>query len=860
MVKDMLDRHSRYRGGGVMGLSDRVKKQVRRDSERGGPDPKAEFRAKLEQRKMQRGRVDINEVMGDKMQRGRPRGLESLLRAELQRKAVPRMAGGGVIRGYQQGGIPANYAAPQAYGGYGMPAQFSQRQEHLSPEVAQQYAALTQGIMKAGGRGYDDIRYRGPQLAGFTGMEAAAQGGAGAYGRGAGPQGTLQAASTLGEAARGIGSVIPEQQALARQYGTMATGARTLGTDAATEQKRIAGLMEASGTAAKATGTAAETAFQGVGTGIEGLADTSATAQRGYGTAAGELGTAAATAQRGYGTAAGTLGTAAATAQRGYGTAAGTATTSSVADQREKAAKDYATKSAESQRGLGAKLGAPQLQKGADMSDYMSQYTQGVTGPQLQQLMEFQKMQGQELGSSAAQAGAFGGLRQGVQAATQAQDVSQQAADIIGKSQQEAFQSAQAAFQGDRSAQQQAQTAQLAAERGALAAETGQQATQLSAEQQALSQEMNQQQFGAGQEQAATQAAMDAQRFGAGQEQAAHQTAMDAQRFAAGQEQGAYQTAMGGRQANLSAQQAALAAAQQGRSQYEGALTGAAGLADVGTGRALQGYGTAADMMGGQGRAMAAGTAAYGQLAGIGRDQMALGRDQQGQQIERFDLMNRYGGQQRKLQQTGLDIAKAEHEKAMQYPERQIGWMNQQLGALPYQNIVSQSSYAPQQGPLSTTLGAVTGGLDAAAAWNANQPNAGQQPAAGTQPWQPTSTFNPNQSLFPAGGATGSGLGLSAGATGPANFGMAAGAPGAGFGAGATNTGFGAGAGAGAGAPQTAFGTTSQFSNIDKFNAAGNAAGGMIGSYNTGGYMPYYGMAGGGYVPGIIGVGRGMGR
>ena len=39
----MPDKYRRYgNGGGVMGLSDRVKKQVRRDSERGGPDPKAE--------------------------------------------------------------------------------------------------------------------------------------------------------------------------------------------------------------------------------------------------------------------------------------------------------------------------------------------------------------------------------------------------------------------------------------------------------------------------------------------------------------------------------------------------------------------------------------------------------------------------------------------------------------------------------------------------------------------------------------------------------------------------------------------------------------------------------------------------
>jgi len=642
---------------------------------------------------------------------------------------VGRRASGGVI-GFQQGGFPANYAAPQAYRGYGMPSQFAQRQEFLSPEVAQQYAAVTQGIMDAGTRRWDDVRFRGPQLAGFTDLEAAARAGVGAYGRGQGPQGTRQAASTLSQAARGIGSVIPEQEALARQYGTMAADAKTLGKDAAKEQERIAGLMEDSGVAAKTTGTEAETAFEGIGSGIQSLADTSAIAERGYGTTAGTLGKATELAQRGYGTTAGTLGTEAARAQRGYGTAADTATDTSLKLQREKAAKDYATQSAKAQRQLGTTLGKPDLQKKADLSQYMSQYTAGVTDPQLQQLMEFQKMQGQELGSQAAAAGAFGGSRADVEQRKLREQTTQKAADIIGQSQQEAFESAQQAFQADRAAQQQAREAALAAERGALAAETGQQATQLSAEQQALQQQMQQEQFGAAQEQAAHQTAMDAQRFGAGQEQAAHQARMDAERFGLDVERGAHQTAVGGRQANLAAQQAALAAAQQGSSQYEKALTGAAGLADVGTGRELQGYGTAADMMGGQQRAMSAGLGAYGQLAGIGGQQAQLGGQQQREQMARLDMMRDYGRDERQLRQAEIDMQKAEHQRAMQHPEKQIAWMNQQLGALPYQNIVQSAQYDPQAGPMSTMLGAAASGAATAAQLQSNQ--AGQQQGGGT--------------------------------------------------------------------------------------------------------------------------------
>jgi len=615
-------------------------------------------------------------------------------------------------QGYQ---MPADYAAPQSYGGYGMPAQFQQRQEYLSPEVAQQYADLTKGIMRAGTRGYEDVRYKGPQLAGFTGMEAAAQAGAGAYGRGAGPRGTLQSAATISEAATGIGSLVPRQQTMATDYDTMGTGAKA-------------------------------------------LADKSAIAQR------------------------------------GYGTTADTATTTSLKLQREKGLEDYATESATDQRALGTKLGAPSLQKSADLSKYMSQYTAGVTDPQLQQLMEFQRMQGQELGSEAAQAGAFGGLRQGVQAATQAQDVSQQAADIIGKGQQEAFQSAQQAFQADRAAEQEGQRAELAAERGALAAETGQQATQLSAEQGAHQQRMSQEQFGAGQEAAAHQAA-------------------------------------------------------------------------------IGGYGTQAEMMRGQRAAMGDEMGAYRGIAGIGGQQMNLGQQQQAEQMARFDMMNRYGGQQRQIQQAALDMAKAEHQQAMQYPERQIGWMNRQLGALPYQNIVSDSGYAPQVGPLGTTLGAVTGGMEAAEDWRSNQPNPAQ-PGGPLPARPPALTLPPGvQAGAPLPGWRG-GVpkreGLPTPSLGPVN--VSAPPPGSMTDnasrqarADLNKTAY------GWGVPKRELGATGAVWPQSTPPIMGNMLGGGgttwspssggEGGFRGGGYLRQ--VRGGGYLrqaPGIIGVGRGMGR
>ena len=47
-------------------------------------------------------------------------------------------------------------------------------------------------------------------------------------------------------------------------------------------------------------------------------------------------------------------------------------------------------------RDIGTTMAAPEMQKKADLSQYMSQYTKGVTDPQLRALQEFQKQQGQE--------------------------------------------------------------------------------------------------------------------------------------------------------------------------------------------------------------------------------------------------------------------------------------------------------------------------------------------------------------------------------------------------------------------------------------------------------------------------------
>ena len=146
--------------------------------------------------------------------------------------------------------------------------------------------------------------------------------------------------------------------------------------------------------------------------------------------------------------------------------------------------QQQAGQAAQAMRGVGQQMGAPQMQTQANLQDYMSQYGKGVTDPQLEALREFQQIQGQELGSQAATSGNLGSMRQGVQAAQQARDVSRQAADIIGGQQQKAFESAQQAFQADRSAQQQGLGQQLTAEQQAAQAQATGQQQALTAQQQ----------------------------------------------------------------------------------------------------------------------------------------------------------------------------------------------------------------------------------------------------------------------------------------------------------------------------------------------------------------------------------------
>ena len=351
------------------------------------------------------------------------------------------MASGGVVklqeggrptrrsRGYRARALPTGYGGPQGYQGYGMPGSFQQRQEFVAPELASQYADITQGIMDAGTRTYDDIRYRGPRLAGFTPEEQAYKAAVTRIGTGEGPRATRQAEQTIGEAARGIGSV--------------ATAA-----------------------------------------------------------------------------------------------------------------------------------GAPSLLKDADLSPYESQYTQGVIDPQIRAIREAAKQQAAELGSSAAQAGAFGGYRHGLQEQAIGQQEIQQIGDVTAKGAEEAFRAAQAAQQQDASAEAAARDQQMAA---------------------------------------------------------------------------------------------------------------------------------------------------FGRLGGMGASQMQLGSQMGADEMRRLQAMRDAGMDTRRLQQTGYDMQKAEFEKEMQHPERQLKFMTGMLQQLPYQNITQQAMYTPQAGPMTTMLDAAGQDIENLANYQAQQ-------------------------------------------------------------------------------------------------------------------------------------------
>ena len=591
-------------------------------------------------------------------------------------------ASGGII-GLEQGGPAPTMSQVTSYG--------------VPQQTAQQWANLTDRVVTEGQRPYQ--QYAGQRIAGFTQPEAAAMAGRVAYGQGMGPMGTRQAAQTLGQAGQMIGGaqqglmgLQPQYAQMAGQFGAAAPLAQQQAQQAALGMGQLAGRAELQGQLAGAgmrtTGTTGQKRQDILGAGQATTGKTAQTAIDKFGTGLATAGGQALSAQQQF---AGGL-----PSEGGLGGMVGMGT----------AAQQAGETGAGTMRDIGTTMAAPEMQKKADLSQYMSQYTKGVTDPQLRALQEFQKQQGQELGSQAAQAGAFGGYRQAVQQGQQAQAATQQAADIIGKGQQEAFESAQQAFERDRAA---------------TAAGHGQ---RLTAEQQA-----------AAQEQQGLQAQMGAQQQAAqmGDVGAARQLqGLQAQLGAAGQ--GA-QLGMQGLAAQQAAEQAGVGMSQLG--QQQGAQTAQAGTQlglgalQAAQGTREQGWGTYGQMLGQQQGAIGAQGQLYGQmggmggqLAGVGGQQMQLGGQQQQQQLERLRGMEAAGEKQRQMQQQSLGMGYQDWQNQLNQERSNIGWQQSAMSGLPYKGAVTQSRFEPQ---LSGGAKALDTGLAGLAEYQAYQQ--GQQGA-----------------------------------------------------------------------------------------------------------------------------------
>jgi len=134
-------------------------------------------------------------------------------------------------------------------------------------------------------------------------------------------------------------------------------------------------------------------------------------------------------------------------------------------------AQQQAEAGAAGMRGVGEQAGSPEMQREANLSQYMSQYTQGAIDPQLRQIREQAAAQRAEIGAQAGSAGAFGGYRHGLQEQAAGQEAQQRMQDVTAKGYEKAFQDAVSGFQADRAAQAAGHGQQLQAQQQAGALE-----------------------------------------------------------------------------------------------------------------------------------------------------------------------------------------------------------------------------------------------------------------------------------------------------------------------------------------------------------------------------------------------------
>ena len=475
-----------------------------------------------------------------------------------------------------------------------------------TPEAMAQQAAINygmgmgpQGTIQAGQTlGQAGQMIQGAQQ-GLAGLQPQYAQMAGQFGQAA--QGALGQAQAGAQGMRDLAGRAELQGQLAgagmRQTGAAAQAQQqALGAGQAAQGLRAQQEQQQLGAQQEARGRIAQTQMQGLGQqaqqagqGALGVQQGYAAGMAGLGAQAGAQGQAGQAAFGALGTAAGQLGQTAMGQMGQVGQAAQQAGQIGAADIRQagiegqqlgqqalgqmgqvgQQSQQQAAQAAQRMRDIGGQ--APQLQKGADLSDYMSQYSQAALDPQYQAIRQAAQEQMSELGSKAAMSGAGGGYRHGLGEQAIRQQQMQQVGDVAAKGAEQAFQHAQQAFQADRAAQQQAQQTGLSAEQQAAQTQAGAQGQALAAQQAG---------FGAAQQgqagrQAAAQSATQAQQQGLAAQLQAQQAGVGAAQTAGAQQ--------------LTAAQQGQAAGQAGTAAQMQAQQQAAGMADVGAGRQMQG-------------------------------------------------------------------------------------------------------------------------------------------------------------------------------------------------------------------------------------------------------------------------------
>jgi len=337
------------------------------------------------------------------------------------------------------------------------------------------------------------------------------------------------------------------------------------------------------------------------------------------------------------------------------------------------------------------------------IQDYMNPYEQSVIDAAMQDVARAGAIQRNQMDATAVGAGAFGGARQGVQAAEIGRNVIEQQAKTAAGLRQAGYESAaqraQAAYESAKGRQQQA--AGLTGQLGQAGAATGLQATQAGMQAAQAAGQAAQQgtQAGANIAGQATQLGLAGIQQGMQGAQAAGQAQMQGAQMGMQGAQSAGQMGLAGAQASRQAAgQAAGLGAQVGQM---GQQFGQMGLASAGQMGAIAGqYGQ-----------LGQGIAGVGQgLGSLGMQQAQLGEAQQGLNLNDVNTLLSVGAQEQQQRQAELDASYANQMAQYQRPMQELGFYSDIFQGMP----IGQSTYSQTTTPAPSTisqLGGLAGGL-----------------------------------------------------------------------------------------------------------------------------------------------------